>query len=42
MHRRHAKRRLTKAFVVSLSVFLLAVLFRPDAPSRVPVSQPAS
>jgi Transglycosylase SLT domain len=38
MHRRHAKRRLTKAFVVSLSVFLLAVLFRPDAPSRVTTS----
>lgn len=42
MHRRHAKRRLMKGFVVSLSVFALAVAFRPEVPARAVASNSAS
>jgi soluble lytic murein transglycosylase-like protein len=34
MHRRYAKRRLSKVFSAAAAVFTLAVLFRPDVPSR--------
>ncbi len=37
MHRRHAKRRLTKVFVAAAVVFTLAVLVTPEPPARVAV-----
>lgn len=40
MHRRHAKRRLTKVFVASATVFTLAVLLRPEAPTRADAALP--